>query len=85
MALKTDIDKIFDEKSFYHYHNVIKGDERFRPGALVRVVAGWTAAIGSVGMYIGLFERVWDRDCYCFKILINEKIVAFSGYEIELL
>ena len=83
MAILADNNKVFGEKSFFNYWN--NRDGRFHPGVLVRVVDGWTAKYGTVGLFIETVSRKPIFEEPDFAVLIGEEKMIFSGFEIELL
>ena len=96
MALLSDKDKPIKENSF---HNFMEsgGDPlgKFRPGVLVKVVAGYDHERGTIGMFLkvrqrvrtfagldGVLHRHTDPE---YLVLVGEEQWYFDAYEIEVL
>lgn len=82
MALRSNQNKDFSEKSFFNY--LEDPDGKFRPGALVRVVDCWIVPYGTIGLFIKKARKKIGRE-QCFLVLIGEEKISFAGFEIELL
>lgn len=83
MALRSDINKVFSEKSFFNYLET--PNSKFRLGALVRVVDDMRIPNGSVGIFVGVVPFKKRMVGGHFLVLVGEKMWHFDGFEIELL